>query len=177
PEPKNIPGLEVLPSGLEELSRVEDHSSVELRSSYRKMMMPEHPGIKTTAARIVTTACDEGRVCYAKALFYFVRDNFEYVSDPPKGYLENPFEVMLQRGSDCDGMTVLLANLLQGAGVTTRLVFVPGHVFPQVKIDEASRKYQEKDGWITLDPTCKSCDFGEVPLRTWNAEKKDYLYI
>ncbi len=176
PEPKNVPGKEILPQNLQELTSGEQVST-EIKGNYKKVMMPQHPEIKRMAARIGTESCDANKVCYAKAMFYFVRDNFKYVSDPPKGYLESPFEVMLQGGSDCDGMTVLLANLLQGVGVNTRLAFVPGHVYVQIRIDEARQKYKEKDGWITLDPTCKSCEFGEVPLSIWNSEKKDYLYL
>ena len=74
-------------------------------------------------------------------------------------------------------MAILLANLLLSVGVNTRFAFVPGHVYVQVKIDEAKQKYKGEDGWITLDPTCKSCSFGQVPMGTWGKEVKDYLYV
>jgi transglutaminase-like putative cysteine protease len=78
-------------------------------------------------------------------------------------------------GADCDGLSILLANLEMAIGVPTRFAFIPGHSYVQVKIDAAPKKYKEADGWISLDPTCRHCDFGEVPYSTMN-KNKEYLY-
>lgn len=176
PEPRNIPGKEVIP---EEVSTHPSNevSSIETRANYARLMTPRDPAIKDMATKIATQSCPSVEVCQSKSIYYWVRDNIKYVADPPKGYLENPYQVMNSGGSDCDGMAILLANLELAIGVNTRLAFIPGHVYVQVKIDEAPNKYKEKDGWITMDPTCKSCEFGQVPLKTWNTERKDYLYL
>jgi transglutaminase-like putative cysteine protease len=56
---------------------------------------------------------------------------------------------------------VLLASLLEAIGIPTRLAFVPRHVYVEAYIPDAPRRYQQ-DGWVSLDATCKECDFGEV---------------
>jgi hypothetical protein len=74
-------------------------------------------------------------------------------------------------GSDCDGLAVLLATLELAIGVDTRLVFVPGHVYVELKLDKGPGKYQS---WFPADATCKSCKFGEIPVP--NSEKQ-YLML
>jgi hypothetical protein len=176
PEPKNIPMLsEVLPYNVEQLSNEFPGLPSESRSNFLKQLVPDNQAIRNTAARIATASCRESDVCYAKALFYFVRDNIQYVGDPPDDYLESPFETLMTKGADCDGMAILLANLELAVGIPTRFAFIPGHAFIQVKIDSAPKKYKEKDGWISLDPTCNTCEFGELPYSTMN-KQKEFLY-
>ncbi len=181
PEPRNLPGKEVIPENIAYLAGINNSSAVkisrEYRNNYLKMMLSDEAPIRNMASRIVAQSCPAVKVCQAKALFYWVRDNIEYVSDPPKGYLDNPYEVLYTGGADCDGLSILLANLLQAVGIRTRLAFIPNHVYVQVMIADAPKKYKEKDGWITLDSTCKRCEFGEVPISTWKEENKYYLYI
>lgn len=177
PEPKHIPGKEVLPLKILDLVNKSESLSSEMKVNYKRLMMPDHPALRLMASRIATQSCESEKICHSKAIFYWVRDNFQYVGDPPTGYLEDPFETMYMGGGDCDSLAILLANLEQAIGVNTRLAFIPGHVYVQVWIEHAPRKYKEKDGWITLDPTCRTCDFGEIPYSTWNKENKDYLYV
>ena len=177
PEPKNIPSLlEVMPYRVELLAEEMPGLSAGSRANFIQMLAPHHQAIRNMAARIATSSCRESPVCYSKALFYFVRDNFQYVGDPPNNYLESPFETMLTKGADCDGLAILLANLQLAVGIPARFAFIPNHVYVQVKIDDAPKKYKEKDGWISLDPTCNDCEFGEVPYSTLN-KQKEYLYI
>jgi hypothetical protein len=176
PVPKNIPTpSEVMPYGIKELANQTPGLSAGSRANMLRMLEPDHQAIRNMAARIATTSCRESDVCYAKALFYFVRDNFQYVSDPPNNYLESPFETLYSGGADCDGLAIMLANLELAVGIPTRFAFIPGHVYVQVKIDDAPKKYKEDDGWISMDPTCDSCEFGEVPYTTLN-KKKEFLY-
>ncbi|MBW2971754.1 transglutaminase-like domain-containing protein [Candidatus Woesearchaeota archaeon] len=177
PEPKNIPELsEVTPYGVTMLINDTPGISGSARSDMLKLIMPSHQSIRNMAARIATASCRDSEICYAKALFYFVRDEFSYVGDPPSNnYLESPFETIYSGGADCDGLAIMLANLELAVGIPTRLAFIPGHVYVQVKIDGAPKKYKEKDGWISLDPTCSDCEFGEVPYTTMNKEK-EFLY-
>lgn len=145
--------------------------TINQKKDYKKLLNPENPNIKMTADKIATYGCEGNRVCYAKAIFFFVRDNFEYVSDPYKyEYVKTAEESLVTGGGDCDDAAVLLANLMQAIGIETRFVFIPGHVYLQIKLDEALSKYKD-NGWINLDPTCKSCDFGEVPYSVAMSDK------
>ncbi len=176
PTPKSIPSLpEVIPSDVDKLAKDMPGSADSARQNYRKMLVPENSAIRNLAVRVSTSSCRESQICYSKALFYFVRDNIQYVADPPDGYLESPFETLLSDGADCEGMAILLANLQMAVGVPVRFAFIPNHVFIQVKIDDALRKYKEEDGWISLDATCNDCEFGELPYSTMN-KLKEFMY-
>ena len=160
PEPKNIPGLEIIPENIELI----DLGNISYRS-YNNYLTPNDPVIKQLADKIVTQSCKENRICYAKALYYFVRDNFNYVSDPLAfEYVKTPRESLIAKGGDCDDASVLLANLERAIGINTKFVFIPGHVYIQIYLPEAPKKYS-KDGWINLDATCKNCEFGEISYR------------
>jgi hypothetical protein len=169
PEPKNIPSKEgILP---EKIDFVERNNTIFAINDFVELINPNDSLIKQTASKIASQSCDGGKVCQAKAIFYFVRDNFNYVSDPRTEYIESAREVLATGGADCDGMAVLLANLQEAIGVETRFVFIPGHVYVQIKLDDALKKYKTQDGWINLDPTCSYCEFGEIPYQNIESKK------
>lgn len=128
---------------------------------------PSDQKIKLTANKIVTAACESSGVCYAKALYYFVRDNYEYVPDP-KGveYVEDPKEFLVAGGGDCESGSIALAALQEAIGVDAQLVLVASHAYVRINVDDAPSTLKN-DGWIYLDWTCKDCDFGEIPWQNW----------
>lgn len=128
--------------------------------------------IKQIANRIAVTSCrTSDRVCQSKALYYFVRDNIQYVPDAAfHDQLENPLTVLKTGGADCEDMAVLLIALQKAIGNEARLVFVTGHAYAQVKIP----KY--KDKWLNLEGTCKNCKFNELPTDT-ALKKKQFFEI
>ena len=171
PMPSNIPKLSDV---ITEFKEVNNSHTITSKQDYYKLLQPSEPFIKQTAVKIATESCPSGgnkaKLCQAKALFYFVRDNIEYVSDPvfpADDYIETAEEVLMTGGSDCDGMAVLLANLEAAIGLPTKFVFIPGHVYIWVYLHDAPKKYfvDKKDnfGWIRLDATCSFCEFGEIP--------------
>lgn len=162
PEPKNLPGLEIIPENITIL----DNSVIMFRKDYPRQLKPQDEVIKRIADKIVTQACDSAKICQAKALFYYVRDNFDYVSDPTTfEYVKSARESLVSKGGDCDDASVLLANLEQAIGIPTRFAFIPGHVYVEIYLPDAPAKYQ-KEGWIPVDPTCKFCRFGELSSST-----------
>jgi len=147
--------------------------------NYLLLLDPTNPFIKNTANRISILSCPnvnkQEKVCYAKAIYYFVRDNIQYVNDPvSREYLASVSETLQSGAGDCDDHAIALANLLQAIGLETRYVFIPGHVFIQVKLEEALKHYKYDGDWINLDPTCKSCKFSKISLESEQA-RKDYL--
>jgi hypothetical protein len=167
PEPKNIPKLTDIVPG----STIEFNKTFVSMRDYPKLVRPYEPFIKQIADRIVTASCESNKICHAKALFYFVRYHFQYVSDPlAYEYVKTAQESLLSKGGDCDDAAVLLANLEEAVGIKSRFIFIPGHVYIQIYLPEASRKYKDKEGWINLDATCSNCKFGEIPYN--NIDKK-----
>ena len=172
PEPKNIPTKEsILPANI---TAGERNTTLITRNEFLSLLYPNDQLIKQTASKVASQSCSSEKICQAKAIFYFVRDNFDYVSDPRTEYVESAREVLATGGSDCDGMAVLLANLEMAIGIETRFVFIPDHVYVQIKLDEAMKKYKTDDGWINLDATCSYCEFGEIPYQNIES-KKSYV--
>ena len=168
PNPNVIPELgDVLPADIE----VEEthHNQI-------SMMMVEGSDsvIKEVADKVVVRACRQSnQICHAKALFYFVRDNFEYVSDPTAyEYVKIARQSLVSGGGDCDDASVLLASLLDAVGIKARFVFVPGHVYVQAYMPKALNRYKEEGDFVNLDATCKYCDFGEISWKSFDAEKR-----
>jgi transglutaminase-like putative cysteine protease len=169
PEPKNIPSKQdIVPSNITVEQR---NKTILTKNEFVELINPNNSLIKQIASKIASQSCDGGKVCQAKAVFYFVRDNFDYISDPRTEYIESAREVLAIGGSDCDGMAVLLANLQEAIGIETRFVFIPGHVYVQIKVDGALKKYKTEDGWINLDATCGHCKFGEIPYQNIESRK------
>lgn len=160
PEPRNIPKLsEVVPS-----FDLNDYNHTGRRDDLIRFMQPSNDIVKQVADSIVTRSCSEpANTCYAKAIYYSVRDSFQYISDPPDEYVKHPLETLKNPVGDCDDNAVLLANLLEAVGYKTRFVTIPNHVFIEVYLEDAKNRYKESDGWIALDATCKNCDFASIP--------------
>jgi len=162
PEPTTIPQIEeVLPP---EFKVINDKVEINNQDDFYKYIKPTDPIIKQIANKIATTSCDGNQVCQAKAIYYFVRNNIEYVADPLGfEYVENPEEALYTKASDCEGGTILMASLLGAIGLDYELIFIPSHVFLRIKLNKALKRYKTGE-WVYLDWTCKSCDFGELPL-------------
>ena len=157
PEPRNIPSIdEVLPANIS--------LSENISQDYQDLVNPMDSVIRQTASTIASQSCNENKICQAKAIYYFVRDNIDYVSDPiATEYLEEPREVLKTAAADCESHAITLAALEESIGVDSQLVFIPGHVFVRIRLPDARNKYKQPDGWIYLDTTCNSCEFGEIP--------------
>jgi len=162
PNPDRIPTLsEVIPEGMNIST---EKQNITITESLKKFSDPNDPAIKQVATRIASTGCtSSSKVCHAKAIYYFVRDNIKYVADPVgQEYVEPAREVLSNKGGDCESGTLLMAALMEADGIDSQIVLIPSHAFLRIKLDEASSHYK-KDGWIYLDWTCNTCRFGDVP--------------
>lgn len=170
PEPKTIPKIEDVILTKIEINNNKSHEIYSLQD-LAKFVQPNEPIIKQTATKISTLSCENSKVCQAKAIFYFVRDNLKYVADPPKEYVEEPKELLLTEGGDCESGSILLASLEEAIGVDAQLVLIKNHAYVRIKLDDALKKYK-KDDWIYLDWTCSKCKFGEIPWDDFVQEGK-----
>ncbi len=166
PEPVNVPHLE-------DVSDFLSTDSTEAFSSHRpddlaQVFESTRSTIKQVANYVVAQSClKSDRLCQSKALFYFVRDEIDYVPDERfHDALENPLITLKTGGADCEDMAVLLMTLQKAIGNDVRLVLVPGHAYAQVSIPDY------KNGrWVNLEATCDTCQFGELPNDTALQEK------
>lgn len=166
PRPTHIPSVDevMIPANISS-----ETTNLETREDFQNFVVPESPMVKTVANRIVSQACEGERVCHAKAVYYFVRDNFDYIRDPVNfEYVEMPNDFILSGGGDCESGTLLMANFMEAVGIDSQLVFIPGHALLRIRLHEALSKYK-RDGWVYLDWTCKGCEFGEITRTVANS--------
>ncbi len=128
------------------------------------------PSIKITANRIATYGCRSEKICQAKAIYYFVRDNINYIGESDE-YFQTPQETLFSRGGDCDDHSILLASMLNAIGIKTRFVFVPKHVYIEARVEDDPLRNR---AWIPLDATCRNCDFGSI---TYSVSKQEKHYL
>jgi hypothetical protein len=163
PHPKKIPTIDDIVPSL----KITDINMTFNRGNFNQFLKPNDPLTKQSATKIATFGCGNNKICQAKSEFYFVRDNFIYVSEYDE-YVQSPQEMLATRGGDCDDHAVLLANLMRSIGIYAEFVHVPRHVYVKIYLPEAPKKYLNEEGWIELDPTCKHCEFGEIPRKYWD---------
>ena len=158
PSPKYIPTIEeVIPEYLTATNKT--------YANFNDAIKPNDVAIKQTADKIVSLACEGNQICHAKALYYFVRNNLQYVRDPVNfEYVEDPKTCLATATGDCESGTILLASLLGAVGVDSEIVLIPGHALLKIRLRDASGRYKIKDR-IYLDWTCSNCKFGEIHLR------------
>jgi transglutaminase-like putative cysteine protease len=161
PNPEKIPSIDdVIPQNLEPDEKID----VANKNDFYRLVDGNDQEIKMIADSIATYGCGSNKICQAKAIYYFVRNEITYVSDPKYEYVKGAKESLITKGGDCDDHAVLLANLMEAIGIRTEFVFVPNHVYNRIYLPEAREGYKIKGtNWIELDATCKICDFGEVP--------------
>ncbi len=163
PNPREIPNYEdvVLPE-----LRQEEKIDIFTRSDFYKLVNGNDQEIKIMADKIASYGCGSEKVCQAKAIYYFVRNNLIYISDPKYEYVKGPKETLITKGGDCDDHAVLLANFMEAIGIRTEFVFVPNHVYNKIYLPEAINRYKIRGtDWVELDATCKICEFGEIPYQ------------
>ncbi len=157
PEPRNIPGLEVVPASIKVLDPAK---RIATSTEMYAMVDGRDTVIKQIADKVAVSSCKWGnKICHAKAIFYFVqnRDNFQYVSDPiGREYVKTARETLNTKAYDCEDASILLASMLDAVGVQTQFVFIPGHVYVQMRIPD-----YRKGNWLDLDATCSGCEFGK----------------
>ncbi len=156
PPPSRIPTIA-------EVSNIQEYDRVESNNIKDYVVIDSE--IKSVADKIVVIACDSNqKKCQARAMFGFVQQNFEYISDPSHiEYIKTAKESLVNGGGDCDDASVLLATLLEAVGIDARFVFVPGHVYVEAYINNK---------WYPMDSTCTGCVFGEIHWKYADDEKR-----
>lgn len=161
PEPSGIPTLPEIQSLF--LYGTETGNGTGISDIKKAGREAVSPAVKQVANSISAQSCPESGICHAKALYYFVRDNIQYVSDPyEKEYVASPVETLKTGGGDCEDGALLLAAMIESVGISTEIVVIPGHALIKAYMPEAPKKYRIGD-WVYMDWTCSRCRFGEIP--------------
>ncbi len=151
PEPKPVPKLSL------SITKIPNRANSIWGINKFNLTQP----VRDLSLRIISKACSSSKICYAKALYYYVRDNINYVSDPKRTeYVQSPEETLLG-GGDCEDKAILLHYMMKSIGIKSRIAIIQGHAFNQIIINEGAKKYHD---WLSLDTTCRNCRFGELGI-------------
>lgn len=117
---------------------------------------------------------------------YVVDPNSSYVVNSKNAsvvdYIQYPRSTIQYKGGDCDDLSVLYASLLQGVGVTTAFITVPGHIYvaAQLKMSPAEAKrlisnsndliIHDDRAWVPIEVTMTDKDF----LEAWSTGASEW---
>jgi len=161
--PRNIPKISEFNITIKNYERL-NYSSIQ---DLYLAVSTNNPELRDLSSSVAVSSCKRGQnVCFAKAIYNFVRDNIEYVNDPVgKEYIEHPLQVLSTRAADCESGSVLLVSMLGSIGIEADFVFNPGHVFVKIPMPDAQKRYKRNGDNVYLDWTCGDCEFGELPQK------------
>jgi tetratricopeptide (TPR) repeat protein len=153
--------------------------------------------IAKSLARIVKEAPQsvDGNLSTAMVLHEALRRyGMSYVVDPTSSYasqskskvtvdyIQYPRSSLQYKAGDCDDLSVLYAAVLQGVGVDTAFITVPGHIYIAFSLKlgmERAKKllsnpanliFQEDKVWVPLEVTMLTGDF----LAAWDAGASEW---
>lgn len=127
------------------------------------------PSLKRLAEQIVGTETNREKI--AQMLLDFVAFNIEFSESEAAGtyeVLKRPNEVLMTRTSDCSGLTVLYASLLEQYDIDYRLVYLPHHICVAVEgnfpgTNSLNFEYEDKTFSIA-ETTVKGFEIGRTRL-------------
>ena len=95
-------------------------------------------------------------------------------------YIQYPRETLKRKSGDCDDLVILYSAMLESIGITTKLLFYPGHILMMFstgikskdKLDTLENMVVELEGkiWIPVETTL----LGESFIKAWEAGSTSY---
>ncbi len=127
------------------------------------------PSLRRFVNMIITDKSN--KTLAAQQLLDFVTGNIEFSENEAYGgyeVLKRPNEVLMTGRSDCSGLTILYASLLEAAGINYRLVYFPGHIAVAVEgkfpnTNKLKIKYEDIE-YSLAETTVKGFSIGNTVL-------------
>jgi len=162
PEPKPVPKLSL------SITKIPNRANSIWGINKFNLTQP----VRDLSLRIISKACSSSKICYAKALYYYVRDNINYVSDPKRTeYVQSPEETLLG-GGDCEDKAILTASILYKLGYDVCLIRFEDHMAVGVHLDN----YPYMGKVYFTDDTGKRYLYLETSNRGWKLGEADEKY-
>lgn len=74
-----------------------------------------------------------GQICRQFSLIKSIKGQYKYVRDPNGfDYFADPTESIALMAGDCDDHSILMASVLEAIGASVRIIWAPGHVYPEL---------------------------------------------
>lgn len=127
------------------------------------------PSLKRLASEIIGSETSKEKI--ARMFLEFVNTTIAYSDFEGTGeyeILKRPNEVIMTGRSDCSGLTILYASLLEQAGIDYVLLYFPGHISPAVEgnfpnSNGLAVKYEGKT-YTLAETTVKGFDIGVTKI-------------
>ena len=97
-----------------------------------------NPEVRTFAVKNSLLYFDEyyskyGQICRQFSLIKSIKEQYKYVRDPNGfDYFADPTESIALMAGDCDDHSILMASALEAIGAPVRIIWAPGHVYPEL---------------------------------------------
>jgi transglutaminase-like putative cysteine protease len=116
-----------------------------IRDYYNKinaLIDPEDTQVRATAVKIAKVYSGRYNTFQLCAIFDYVSDTIQYVSDPLGiyNYWASPRETIELGGGDCEDIAVLVAALINAIGGTVRVYMTENHAFVGVYIGDTDSR-------------------------------------
>lgn len=175
--------MDVIPMPAKEYPEHVFNSPQDVFKSANNKVNPLDINVREIAAGSAKTYPGTYNIYQICALFDYVKENIQYISDPRGGdYWSPPNETLKIGAGDCDDYSILLSSLIEAIGGTTRIYLTDTHAFTAVyigndtdhidKIVDGIGQYygpvpvyfstDEYGSWLMLDPT-SSLYVGDLP--------------
>ena len=112
------------------------------------------PQIRSTAREILRDKQQASAWHQVEAIYDWVRDNVEYKNGDLKGALA----ALRDGDGDCEELTSLFVALCRANRIPARMVWVPGHCYPEFYLEDADGQGH----WFPCQ-AAGSRDFGSLP--------------
>ncbi|MDO9517363.1 MAG: transglutaminase family protein [Methanosarcinaceae archaeon] len=175
--------MDVIPAIAEEYPERVSNLPQSVFKSVNNKVNPLDINVREIAAGSAKTYPGTYNIYQICAIFDYVKENIQYISDPRGGdYWSPPNETLKIGAGDCDDYAILMSSLVEAIGGTTRIYLTDTHAFAAVYIgndtdhidrivDGIGQYYgpvavyystDEYGSWLMLDPT-SSLYVGDLP--------------
>ena len=107
-----------------------------------RIFMGDSPHIDASNGRVKSASREIAKNDFAndwekvEHIYDFVRDNVDYV----EGKLKNASQALKDGTGDCEEMTSLFVALCRNARIPARMVWIPGHCYPEFYLEDSQGK-------------------------------------
>jgi tetratricopeptide (TPR) repeat protein len=169
-----------------------DPAVLEIAKSLARVVKDTTPSIDTN----LSTAMALHEALRLYGISYVVDPTSSYVvqskSKVAVDYIQYPRNTLQYKSGDCDDLSVLYTALLQGVGIDTAFITIPGHIYMAFALkstpDQARRLLSDPSSiivqgdraWVPVEITITSRDFLEAwatGLSEWKDNEKDAEFI
>lgn len=146
---------------------VHDHQNRKLRLELERFISDDTETLKVLANTLIVSAPDKSRRGIAKHALSFVQSIPYSTTFQTKTTSLTPMGVLLENKGDCDSKSSLLVTILNGMGIESLLLDIPGHMMVGINlpINDGEAYFSGNDGkkYLIAETTLQN-----LPMGVWD---------